>query len=382
MALPELFENYTETSPAQKLEELLAEIPGKPGVCLLAAHGDKPIVLLYGTNIKMLVKRRLLGTGPEEKSRKADLRPLLARIYYKISYSKFETQLDFFHTAKNIYPNSWQKLFPRLNSWFIYLDNTGDVPIFKVGDDFGDKPLRHWGPFTTKVSADRMLESLVVIHKLCRCNKNLSTAPESVPCSYSQMNLCTMVCNGTTSISDYCKIIDQAVEFMDNSVDDAITRITTEIKSLSAQLEFEKAEKLSRVLDECKKLSGRAYKWVGPMERFKVICFQPGPNFKLESQKVREPGIVPILITASGIEKFSPVKLSERDKCCKELLEYASKCNQLGEQVIDKYLLAWVCQLLNKSDKHKGLFIKIYDQSGIGELAEMVKEYFTVKKKS
>ncbi len=369
-----LFDNKVSLSECESHYDQLKNIPAKPGVSLLTA-GDKPVLLLYGTNLRAIVTRRLDGPDPGQKSRKADLRPLITNIYYKLSYSRFQTQLDFFNSAKEIYPKSWQKLFPKLNAWFIYLDLSGYVPVLKVTDKFQNNQ-ELWGPFATKSNADRMLESLTVIFKLCRCTKNLQNSPNSTPCSYSQMNLCSMACNGSTRIEDYNQIILKAVDFLNYPVTNTIEKLKTEIKQLSANLEFEKAEKLSRLIDECKKVSGKAFRWVGPMSRFRIACFQVGPKIPVEGQKSSETGIIPFLILPNGIIKMQAYPLSAREQCSRDILDMLQKDNHTEPFFIDQYLLAWVCQILYKSDKQKGLFLRLDKDSCADNIADEITAYF------
>lgn len=369
-----LFDNKVSLSECESHYDQLKNIPAKPGVSLLTA-GDKPVLLLYGTNLRAIVTRRLDGPEPGQKSRKADLRPLITSIYYKLSYSRFQTQLDFFNSAKEIYPKSWQKLFPKLNAWFIYLDLSGYVPVLKVTDKFQNNQ-ELWGPFATKSNADRMLESLTVIFKLCRCTKNLQNSPNSTPCSYSQMNLCSMACNGSTRIEDYNQIILKAVDFLNYPVTNTIEKLKTEIKQLSANLEFEKAEKLSRLIDECKKVSGKAFRWVGPMSRFRIACFQVGPKIAVEGQKSSETGIIPFLILPNGIIKMQAYPLSAREQCSRDILDMLQKDNHTEPFFIDQYLLAWVCQILYKSDKQKGLFLRLDKDSCADNIADEITAYF------
>ncbi|MBN2843627.1 MAG: hypothetical protein JXM68_11080, partial [Sedimentisphaerales bacterium] len=195
MAFAELFDNQIIVDNNTPLNELLEEIPGRPGVCMLATSDDKPILILYGTNLKLQVKRRLEPAESAEKSKKADLRPLVANIYYKMSYSKFITQLNYFNIVRSIYPTRWHKLFTRLNCWFITLDDNATVPVFKVTDKPSALMEKCWGPYATKASAERLMETTVIACGLCRNNKNLTQAPQARPCSYAQMKLCPVVCD-------------------------------------------------------------------------------------------------------------------------------------------------------------------------------------------
>ena len=375
-----VFDNFILCNQDKNLDEMLAEMPGKTGICLLCAMNDKPILLLHGANIRLIVKRRLQQTAEDGKTRKANLRPLITKLYFKSSYSKFENQLDYFEAALKIYPNSWKNLFPKLSSWYLLLDRSGTVPIFKTVKKYEPAKGSHWGPFATKVNAERMLEAVTVIHKLCRCSSNLLNAPFANPCSYAQMDLCLRVCNGTTSFEMYNDTIDKAIKFLNEPVQVSIESIETQIREYSIQLEFEKAEKLHRIATECKKIAGKAYKWIGPMENFQIISFQPGPKFKADGRG-KETGISPVIISSTGgITRLKPFPISKTDEKCRDILQKVRKCDiKPTESSLNhhqQYMLAWISQLISKSDKQQGVFIKASDYLSALKVSDIVKNHF------
>ena len=376
-----VFDNEIICKQDTELDKMLAEMPGKPGVCLLTAAGDRPILLLNGNNIRLIAKRRLERNEEEGKTKKANLRPLITKIYFKNCFSKFETQLDYFEAALKIYPSSWQNLFPKLSSWYLLLDRSGAVPIFKTVKKYEPAKGNHWGPFATKSNAERMLEAITVIHKLCRCSNNLIYAPDATPCSYAQMDLCMKVCDGTTSFEDYEKLISKSISFLNEPIQISIDSIEEQIRELSIQLKFEEAEKLHRVATECKKIAGRAYKWIGPMENFRILSFQPGPKFKSEG-KGKEPGICPVVISsAEGIKKLEPFAISETEAKSKMILESLSKSSDTEKELSisheTQYMLAWITQLISRSDKQQGVFVNTSETLSAQGLTETIKKHFS-----
>ncbi len=375
-----VFDNVIICDQDIELDKMLAAMPGKPGICLLCAHGDKPILLLHGSNIRLIVKRRLEQTAEDGKTKKANLRPLITKLYFKNSYSKFETQLDYFDAAQKIYPASWKNLFPRLSSWYLLLDRSNTVPVFKTVKKYEPQKGPHWGPFATKVNAERMLEAVIVIHKLCRCAANLLTAPNATPCSYAQMDLCLRVCDGTTSIELYNNTIEKAIYFLNEPVQVSLESMEEQIRQYSIQLEFEKAEKMHRIASECKKIAGKAYKWIGPMQNFQIISFQPGPKFKAETRG-KKTGISPVIISSTGgITRLEPFPVSLADEKCKDILQSIRSSSQKSDNTTlshqQQYMLAWITQLISTSNKQQGIFVKVSDSLSALNITEQIKSHF------
>ncbi len=380
MAFAELFDNQITANNNTPLSELLETIPSRPGVCMLATSDDKPILILYGTNLKLQVKRRLEPADSTEKSKKADLRPLVANIYYKMSYSKFITQLDYFAIVRSIYPTRWHKLFPRLNCWFIVLDKNATVPVFKVTDKPSALSEKCWGPYATKTSAERLLETMVIVCGLCRNNKNLAQVPHATPCSYAQMKLCPVVCDGTMPLDDYNKLLENAGSFLSVTMTDNIERLEQQIKVHASQLEFELAEKLHRNLQLCRKMLNPVYKWSGPMNNYHIISFQPDQKIKIEGTKGKQPGIRPVIIRPEGAETLPPFALNKSQDVCRELLTNIKTEKADCYKNLDYHLLAWLTQLLNRSDRQKGLFIPVNSRTTAAELTTLLEDYFATAK--
>lgn len=380
--LPEnLFDNLIEIDQARPLADSLTELPGRPGVCLMTTSDDRPVLVLYGMNLKLQVKRRLELSETGEKTKKADLRPLVAKVYYKMSYSKFVTQLDYFAIARAIYPQGWQKLFPRLNCWFITLDRQGNAPLFKLTDKLPENGEKSWGPFATKASADKLLETLIIVCRLCRDNKNLARAPQATPCSYAQMGLCPRVCDGTMSLADYELEIEKAIAFLDSPMPENIDRLNTEIQHYAGRLEFELAEKTHRSMQLCRKVTGQAYKWVGPMQNFLICSFQPDQNMKIEGQKGKQPGIKTILIRTTGPQFLPTFPLNQAQDHCQNMLNDIfnpnppANPNQTPAEN-NNYLLAWLTQLLNNTAQQKGIFIPLTKNTTAEQLAHLLYDHF------
>ncbi|MCP4708650.1 MAG: hypothetical protein GY869_08505, partial [Planctomycetes bacterium] len=88
----ELFDGCLVISPQADLNNATGDMPATAGVCLLSNTKNQPILLLFGANLRTLVRSRLQQNDLTEKTRRTPLRPIVERIWFRKTYSVFETQ--------------------------------------------------------------------------------------------------------------------------------------------------------------------------------------------------------------------------------------------------------------------------------------------------
>ncbi len=363
------------------LEAETLAVPAAPGVCLLTGKGDVPVLLLIGANLRLVVRRRLTEEDESQKSRRTRLRPIVEKIWCRRCYSRFETQLNYFKIARQVYPDSWREFFPRLSVWFVHIDPQADYPVFSKVNDYDPTRGLYWGPFADGRAVDRLLEILTKIFKLCRNDNILKQAPTARACSYAEMNLCETVCNGAVSQEAYRNIVEQAIEFLNLKPAVALERMSEEVKELSGKLEFERAKIVHQRLETCRELLGKAYRWYGPMTEFSVLTFQPGPKIKVQGKRKLQPLAIPMVIGPGWVCQIEPFELSNAQAACDKLLDHLNltQFQADGSQMsVDRaQILAWTTHLLYNSSKDKGLFVRSNSIDNAKELSQQVEEHFS-----
>ncbi|MCF7957337.1 MAG: hypothetical protein K9M57_02680 [Phycisphaerae bacterium] len=417
MMYDELFEGGVEILPGCDLGEVTRALPGGPGVCLLGAADDRPVLLLFGANVRLLVRRRLAEDQAGAKSKRTALRPIVRKIWYRRCYSPFETKYHYFQIARAVYPDRFGEFFPRLDVWFLRVAPGDAYPCFskvrRVEADGG----RYWGPFFTGKSVDGYLEILQSVFKLCRCPQILAQAPHGKGCSYAQMGQCVPVCDGTVSAKQYKAVIGEVMGVLDGGWQLAVERMRHVMQSHSAALEFEKAQGVHRQMKEMEKLGGHAYRWVGAMEKFSVLAFERGPMVKVEPdensaaagevnnkkeagetndqteagegqetervgkvKKRREATVIPFVIGPGWVVQVEPMRLAGAVEGCRGVLDHLNLAwLQTGALSLDEeqeQLLAWVTHLLYKDKRKDGLFIRDDGDLTAERVAGQVVDYF------
>ena len=382
MSFQELFDGCLLVSPETDLASAAKNLPTCPGVCLFTTNDDKPILLLYSANLRGQVHRRLTEEDADIKTRRTRLRPIVRRAWFRRCYSAFETRLMYYRIARTAYPDNHEEFFPRLEVWFVHINPEADYPFFASTKQFKADSGKYWGPFADGKSAARCVEILQDVFELCRRPEVLINAPDAAACSYAQMNRCSAVCNGTVSKTQYHKIIDLAVDFLNSSPQTALDTMQKQMRKLSDDLRFEQAQRLKEKIERLKTLLSPAYRWVAPLKDFLVLTFQPGPPVKLPGQRAGQHQINCFLIGPGWVDQIESFPPTDTLEGCRVLLDHINLASLQDRssryKQPHKGLFAWTAHLLyqNKT-QNRGLYLRFDENLTADDLAQKVTDHFS-----
>jgi UvrB/UvrC motif-containing protein len=383
MSFHELFDGCLLVSPETDLALATKNLPTCPGVCLFTTNDDKPILLLYSANLRGQVHRRLTEEDADMKTRRTQLRPIVRRVWFRRCYCAFETRLMYYRIAGAAYPDSHEDFFPRLEVWFVHINPEADYPFFVSTKKFRADSGKYWGPFADGKSAAQCVKILQDVFDLCRCPEVLINAPDAAACSYAEMNRCSAVCNGTVSQTQYRKIINQVIDFLNSSPQTALDTMQKQMRKLSDDLRFEQAQRLKEKIERLKTLLSPAYRWVAPLEDFLVLAFQPGPPVRLPGCRARGNQITCFLIGPGWVDQIESFSLADAREGCRVLLDHINLASLQDRSSRYKQpykgLFAWTTHLLyqTKAQDHGGLYLRFDENFTADDLAQKVTDHFS-----
>ncbi len=356
-------------------------LPAGAGVCLFADRDNRPVLLIQAGHLRDVARRRLLEPQDDQLSKRARLRPVTKQIFFRETYSRFETELAYFQIAKAVFPDNYKELLPNFEVWFVHLDEGTDYPALRRVNELG-KEGRYWGPLAEKTAANRILETLEDVYGLCRCNDILATAPNGERCTYAQMNRCAIVCDGTMNADDYQILVNEATRVLDGAAEKITANLTERMRECSKNLEFEQAQKLKDKIKSLEKMSGPAYRWLAGLDDFYVLGFQAGPRVKFKGQRKLEQLVRPFVITPGGIVQVADFRLTEAVDAAAGLLNHVNLMRmqrephgRLGSD--ERELLGWIVRYLYRRQEEGGLFVRVREELNADELKKKVSDTFS-----
>ena len=273
--LASLFDGHVEVSPPLT-EEQLRDIPTKRGVFLMAAEGDRPILLTTAASIRGRLRGRLEEQDEQQKaSRSADLREITRTVWWKLAGGHFETDWRYLEIARSIWPRSYAKLISWKAPWFVRVNPAAAYPCFERTRDVLGGGGRCFGPFETARSAEKFVEIIQDAFDLCRDPVCLRRSPHAPRCAYGQMGRCLSPCDGTVSMDAYRQQVARAADFAAGDREPRTVELGEMMRQAAAGLEFEQASALKARLERMAELDAPVYRHVAPAEEFRFLMIQP-----------------------------------------------------------------------------------------------------------
>ena len=264
-----LIENSARCDPVAprqaELDKKLTELPTQAGLILFADSQDIPILLLTAANIRRTVKNKL--AEQEEKTKRADLKGITAKIYYTVCPCRFRLALAHYRAVKKIFPQNYKDHETIVYPWFVRIDFSEKIPFFSVTKrpSLGEEKIL--GPFPGQKSAANFLNTLEDTFRLCRKSEFVNNPQRAAGCPYLQMDACCGVCGGKINCEDYRVLIDNAFSAGANTAK-TIEKLQADMQTASKELSFEKAAELKRKIEKLTALKKQIY----PHTNFPSTC--------------------------------------------------------------------------------------------------------------
>ena len=235
--------------------DFFAALPPRPAVCLIETRAANAEPFLIRTQDLRRRLQRLFG-APEPNSKRLNLRELARGIRYRLTGSKFEQSIAYYHIAKQVFPRRYRKLTRlrppavlkiSLRSAYPRCYVTRRVPV----DDSG-APVSgaYYGPFPSRKSADAFAQQALDFFKVRRCQIKIRRDPTFPGCIYSEMKMCLAPCFAGCTEEEYASEVSRLVQFLDTAGDSLRSAIEIDRERASTELDFERAATLHKRLDK------------------------------------------------------------------------------------------------------------------------------------
>jgi len=365
-----MFDGGSELGPPGS-ERQLADVPAGRGVVVVLGEDDRPIILLTAASIRTRLRARLQGPPPGEQASAADrpqrsrglkLDPIARKVFWKLAFSRFQSDLYFLELARAIWPDNYTSLLAYKPAWFVHVDPDHSHPRFVRTRDLFASAGRYFGPFPDGRSARRFIDALVDAFDLCRDYDCLLRSPNARPCAYGQMGRCLSVCDGRVSMARYRRVVAAAGDFAAGNHQALKRRIRRRMRAAAKSLRFERAGVLKAGLDRLELFEKPQYSQVAPAEEFRYVIVQRGPKASAAGMFLFDRG----RIVADEVIDY-PVRARQM----RRVLAVMSRC--AGERVdfglAEQWRTGLVAHYLFCGQGWRGLMVRWRAEMTAGELA-------------
>jgi excinuclease ABC subunit C len=225
-------------TPPDNIQELLKNLPAKPGVYL---HKDKYGGIIYvGKAINLRSRVRSYFHANVDSIKTQRLRHEIADLEIITTDSELEALL-----LENTLIKKHQ---PRYN---IRLKDDKRYPYIKIhwADDFPKVTLtrrmerdgsRYFGPYTSVWAVHQTLDMLRKVFPYLTCDRVI-TGQDDRACLYYDIKLCNGPCIGAVNKEEYRAMIGQLMDFLNGKTEEVVKQIEAKMERAANNLQFEKA---------------------------------------------------------------------------------------------------------------------------------------------
>lgn len=303
-----LFEECVELPAGKDPAKSLAGLPRCKGVVLFADRADRPVQLLITANLRRLARTRMEGSE-QTKTKKADLRRVTRKIWYRCCWSDFAAALAHYLIAKNLFPNRYRELVKPAKLWFVRTRTDIKLPVFEVTSTaFGRNAAERIGPFGSRKSASVFVEALEAGFGLCRRPKLANGADSAASCPYLQMELCPAPCLGRISRQHYIQQFSDAEAAAGAGIKRLTATLQERMRALAALTKFEQADAIKRKLAQLRR---RSYdlEWVCRTDELAVLHIDRSRKVKIPGKRRTRQTLASFLVRAGYIYELGEFDL-------------------------------------------------------------------------
>jgi excinuclease ABC subunit C len=192
---------------------------------------------------------RLLGER-QRNSKLLSLREMTRRIEYQYVGSAFEAHWLLYHLNRTYYPRHYRTRLRLKPPALLKLNLSNRFPRCYPTRRIASDGSLYYGPFPSRVAAERFAAEFLDLFKIRRCAEDLHPDPTHPGCMYSQMRMCMAPCFQGCTDDEYHHEVDRVVEFLASQGQSLTRSLEAERDRSSEILDFESAARAHRKIDK------------------------------------------------------------------------------------------------------------------------------------
>jgi excinuclease UvrABC nuclease subunit len=303
--------------------ELFAAAPASAAVFLL--RGEDEIGEPYVSKTSNLRRRLQRLLGPVDgQTRKLNLRERVRWVEWTATGSDFEASFLLYQTLRREFPKTYDK---RLRLRFaplvkLILDNpypratvTTRISGVKSGGLKGSGGVKsnaqYFGPFATRVAAEKFANDALDLFKMRRCIDDLHPDPQFPGCIYSEMKMCLAPCFKGCSDEEYAAEVGRVQQFFATAGQSLVREIERQRDDASTSLDFEAAAALHTRLEKVKAAAAQLPDIVRRLDELNGVMVQPSADresvalFKIAAGRICAPVALNVGQPAGAVQLVS-----------------------------------------------------------------------------
>ena len=268
------------------MDAAIEALPNQPAVFLLWPAEGEPYLSRTG-----LLRRRLLRLLKERErpSRLLNLRHTVARIAYRLTGSAFESSVVFYETARRHFPERYLQLMKLRMPPYLKVVLGNEFPRSHITTQLTRSAGLYFGPFRSRVSAERFEGQFLDLFQMRRCQEDLTPSPTHPGCIYGEMAMCLRPCQQVVGREEYGHEVERVVEFLRTGGRSMLEGIGHSRDRLSEEMMFEEAARQHKRFEKVQDVLRLRDDLVRDVDRLNGVAITPSlANDAVEMWFVRD----------------------------------------------------------------------------------------------
>jgi hypothetical protein len=280
--------------------------PADPRAALAQLPQTAAVFALYGEeahyepyigrtpNLRGRLERLLLPSA--KHPRRLQLAGRVRRIEWRLTGSEFESLLVQFELLEKVHSTKCLERMHLGHPAFVRFLGGNPYPRITVTHRPSQREADWaYGPFPSRMAAERYAEEMLKLFLLRRCTEDLNPHPKHPGCVYSEMKMCLAPCYQGCTDERYGEEAAAVERFLATRGESRLVTLRTERDEASAQLAFESAAALHAQVQRVESVRALAAELVRPLSQLRAVILQASANpdevavFLFEKGRLRGP---------------------------------------------------------------------------------------------
>lgn len=228
---------------SEKIEQILKNLPGKPGVYLHKNAQGKVIYVGKAVNLKNRVRSYFHKSASFSSPKTRRLVEEIADIEFIIAESELEALLLENTLIKKHQPRYNVRLKDDKRYPYIKVHWQDPFPRITTTRRLINDGARYFGPYTAAWAAYQTLDLVRKIFPYLTCTRVIDGKDERA-CLYYHIGRCAAPCIGAVNQAEYRQIIDNLCDFLGGNTEPVVADLRRQMEAASEGLDFERAAQL------------------------------------------------------------------------------------------------------------------------------------------
>ncbi len=256
--------------------EVLRAVPAEAGIVALFGHAatDRPF-LMQSANLRRRVQRLL--EPMEGQTKRLNLRTRVARIAWRTTHSDLEALLLLYRAQALVFGPDGARTRMRLGPPFtVRYAVENRFPRIYVTNHLRRRSLHTtFGPFASRLSAERYREAVEELFVIRRCFMELNPSPDDPGCIYGEMKKCMAPCQARCTDEEYHAESARTLAFLTTGGASLLSELESAREKASVDMEFEQAAAAHARLAKAKPVTLLPDELVHPLDALRLVLVLP-----------------------------------------------------------------------------------------------------------